>query len=322
MNGVTQGSGILGGRVHAFFLLRLLIALLATMSLPALAAAADSKAPTGNPRLASLQVEIWPEYDRPAVLVILKGEIAPEVTLPATVSLRIPASSGGPSAVAFSSAANGNLLNVKYEPAAAGDRITVKFQVPERFFHVEFYEPIAIATPERNYTYVWPGDLATARFAVIVQEPAGVLDLAVTPALGATAAGQDGLRYRSAEVGAFQPGKQLDVKVRYTKTDARTTTEILKPKAPDAAIATETLKAKAPESEPLPFAIPSKKAAFIWLVAVVAVLVLGGIAAAAWKYRRKRAPGPQPGDAGFCGKCRAPAASGDHFCSRCGAPLA
>jgi len=232
------------------------------------------------------------------------------------------ASSGGPSAVAFSSAASGNLLTGKYEPEAAGDRITLKFQVPERFFHAEFDEPIATSASERNYTYVCPGDLATDQLAVIVQERAGVLDLAATPVLGATATGQDGLRYRSAELGAFPAKKQLDVNVRYTKTDSRTSTEILKPKTLDAQTAAEILKPNAAESSPLPFAIPSTRPLIIWLVAVVAVLVLGGIAAAMWGRRRKSAPEPQPADSGFCRKCRAPATPGDRFCSECGAPLA
>jgi hypothetical protein len=79
-------------------LMRLLVAALALA--PALAAA------QANPRFASLSVEIWPEYDRAgAVLVILKAELAPEVKLPAQLQLRLPASSGGPTAVAFASAA-------------------------------------------------------------------------------------------------------------------------------------------------------------------------------------------------------------------------
>jgi hypothetical protein len=37
--------------------------------------------PVGNPRLASMHMEIWPEYDRPAVLVILKGDLQGDRTL-------------------------------------------------------------------------------------------------------------------------------------------------------------------------------------------------------------------------------------------------
>jgi hypothetical protein len=319
----TAITGVLGGGAHALLLLRTVIAALSTLFVVALvAAAAGSDAPVNNPRLTSLQIEIWPEFDRPAALVILKGEISPNVALPASVSVRIPVASGGPLAVAFSTAASGDLLTTQYESESAGDRITLKFQVPQRFFHVEFYEPIATSAPERNFTYVWPGDLATDHLAVIVQEPAGTTDLAVTPRLEAMATGQNGLRYRSQELGAFQAGKQLDVNVRYTKTDPRTSTAILNPRAADSQTTAPILKPEAPESSPLPFAIPSKKAATIWLAAVVAVLVLGGIAAALWARRRKSAPESQAPGAGFCRKCRSPTASGDQFCAKCGAPLA
>ena len=64
-------------------------------------------------RLAHLEIEIWPEYDQSAALIILKGELAADSAR--AVSLRIPAASGGPIAVAQASAAGGNLLNMPYE---------------------------------------------------------------------------------------------------------------------------------------------------------------------------------------------------------------
>ena len=67
---------------------------------------------------------------------------------------------------------------------------------------------------------------------VIVQEPAAVSNFSVLPKLDASASGQDGLRYHSADLGAQSMGKRLPISVRYTKTDARTSTQILPPKTP------------------------------------------------------------------------------------------
>ena len=276
------------GRTQVFSLLRMLIALLAVLLLPSLASAAGgSKAPVANPHLASLQIEIWPEYDRPGALVILRAEIAPNVVLPVPVSVRIPAASGGPSAVAFSSVATGNLLTLQHETEPAGSSIRLKLEVPQRYFHVEFYDPIATTAAGRSYSYAWPGDLATDRLAVLVQEPAGVLDLVVTPPHERTAPGQDGLRYRKAELGAFPAGKRLDVNVRYSKTDARTSVEILTGRAPESQAPAAMPKAMAAESPPPPFAGPSKRAALIWLAGLAVVMVLGGVAALAWRRWRK-----------------------------------
>ena len=146
------------GGARAGFGARIRILVLALLLLPAFAFA-QGGAPKGNPRLASLAIEVWPEYDRPAALVILKGALADDVKLPAAVTLRLPAASGGAAAVAYSDTADGNLLNLKHEFAKAGEYVALKFDAPTRFFHIEFYEPIATTAPARSFRYVWPGDL-------------------------------------------------------------------------------------------------------------------------------------------------------------------
>ena len=313
VSGVTSPKGAPvppSDGAQAAFASRILMLVLAVMLLPALAAAPSSRdAPKGNPRLASLHIEIWPEFDRPAALVLLKGELAADVALPAAVSLRIAASSGGPAAVAYSTGPSANLLNLKYDRKDAGDFITLRFEVPERYFHLEFYEPLATRTPDRDYTYVWPGDLAANRVSVIVQEPAAANNLSVQPNLDPTATGQDGLRYRSAELGAFDAGKQLSIKVRYTKTDSRVSSEIL--------------QLKAPGSPPVP-ATGSGKGAFGWWIVILGVapaLLVGAGAVFLWWRRRRKASGAQAGGAGFCSRCGAQRDLGDRFCAKCGASL-
>lgn len=281
--------------------------MLAVACLTAYAAAPPAQQ---NPRLASLQIEIWPEYDRPAALVMLKGEIAPEVALPAAVSLRIGAESGGPTAVAFASAANGNLLNLKYETSKAKDFITVRFKTPERYFHVEFYDPLATNTPDRAYTYIWPGGLAVGRLSVIVQEPAAASELSVQPNLDATAAGQEGLRYRSADLGGFDAAKQLPIKIRYTKTDSRTSSELLKPVAkPNPPAANLSRGNVSPGTVAVEQGFPG------WLAALTGALAVLAGAATVWMWwRRRRASG-----AGVCSECGNRMAASDRYCSKCGA---
>src|SRR3970040_810344 len=82
------------GGAERLFALAMTIVVLAAMPLLALAAAQPGRnAPQEKPRFASLELEIWPEFDRMrAALVILKGELAADLALPAAVSVRIPAS--------------------------------------------------------------------------------------------------------------------------------------------------------------------------------------------------------------------------------------
>ncbi|HSQ02900.1 MAG TPA: zinc ribbon domain-containing protein, partial [Burkholderiales bacterium] len=295
------------GCTAAVFASAIVMAFFALTVLPALAAATSGSAAGKNPRVASLQIEIWPEYDRPAALVILKGELAPDVALPAAVSLRIAASSGGPGAVAYSTAEKSNLLNLQYERADAGEFIALRFIVPERFFHVEFYDRIGTDTSDRQYTYVWPGDMTVDRMTVILQEPAAATNLTVQPNLDATASDPDGLHYRSAELGAVKVGKQVPIEIRYTKTDPRTSVEIVKPKP----TASTPLEAARPSDAPAGWVVGLGAAVALALIAVGAVL---------WWSRRETSSGTRSSGGSLCPKCGSPFRRDDRFCSKCGTP--
>ncbi len=276
-----------------------------------------------NPRLASLEIGIWPEFDRAGALVILHGEIAGDVTRPATVSLRIPASSGGPAALASATSANGELFNLTYERTDAQDFITLTFTAPDAFFQLEFYDPLRTDTTDRNYAYVWPGDLAVGQLSVRLQEPAGATDLSVQPELGAGVVGPYQFLYRHADLGPYDLGKALTIDIRYRKTDPRTSAQILglaTPTPPSAEVGTES-------DEGVP----------IWLLvlAVAAALVIGAGGVALWHWRGRPSPvpagrttraqrpreqggGQQENAAGFCAQCGNGLRLGDRFCPQCG----
>lgn len=259
-------------------------------------------------RLESLQIEIWPEYDRSAALVLLKAELPAETALPAGLSLRIPASSGGPSAVAFASTENGDLSNLAQERSDAKDWITLRLKVPQRFFHVEFYDHFVTGDPARNYRYTWPGDLAVGKLGVIVQEPAGATDFSVRPELTDTASGSEGLRYRSAQLGAYPRGKPLTVELRYTKTDPRTSTEILKLTA-----------APVPQTSREAAEAPSTSREALVAVGIVVPLLLAAVTGFYW-WRRRAASARARGQ--VCAKCGHRAGPDDRFCAKCGNKLA
>jgi hypothetical protein len=288
----------------------LTLLLLAFVLLPALAAAPGGA--KANPRLESLQIDIWPEYDRPAALVILRAELAKDVALPAAVTLRLPASSGGPAAVAYAKADKDGLLNLKYDRVDAKDFVTLRFSVPERSFHVEFYDPISSGTSERKYRFVWPGDLPADRVNVLVQEPAQSSDFSVQPDLKDVSTGPDGLRYRSAQLGALNSGKAFPIEIRYIKNDTRTSAEILKPSGAPAAATPEP--ATAPQR--------ADSTQLLLALGVVLPLLLAALTGYLWwRQRPRRSAERSGGGAGFCTKCGNPVAGGDRFCSKCGAAI-
>ena len=305
----THRRGMPDGGAASFASVMAIVAF-AIMPLLALAAAPPVRdAVQDKPLFASLQIDIWPEFDRRgAALVILKGELAANLALPASVSLRIPATSGGPAAVAFTTAPGAELFNLAHDRTHGNDFITLRFDAPQRFFHVEFYDPLVAVAPDRTYTYVWPGGPSMERLSVRLQEPAASSNISVQPDLGAGVAGPDGLLYRSMELGPREAGKPLAIKIRYTKTDSRTSAEILGAKVTGA-----TPPATMGSAERIPR----------WLLILAIAVGLGiaaGAAALVWRQRGKTSAGQLAG-AGFCPKCGAKLGSGARFCSTCGTPV-
>lgn len=283
----------------------LLLAVLSLATLLPLGAAASAQA---APRLSRLDIALWPEYDQPTALVIIRGELAADTAFPAAVSLRIPAPAGQPFAVASSTSPASGLVSREYETAAEGDSFRITFETPDPVIHVEFYLPIARDGLRRDFTYLWPGDIAADSVTLRAQIPAGAEDFQTEPLLGPPEVGPDGLGYRQATVGALETGQTLSFHIQYSKQDPRLTIE--------------TVPAAQPSDEgggpPLPW--PA--------LAAIAAVALAGVAAVAWYryYGRGLAPaGAGPGGAGraaaYCTQCGRALSTADRFCSHCGTPV-
>ena len=286
--------------------------------LPAHAAESEllNKLP-GKSRLVNLEIEIWPEFDRTAALVFLKGELA---TAGQAISLRLPASSGGPTAVAQSVAAGGNLLNLPYERIDGKEFITLRITPPERFFHIEFYDKLDTGREKRDYRYQWPGDIAADHVSVHVQQPAAVTNFSITPAFTDGVPGSDTLTYWTKDMGAVPLGKTLPIAIRYTKSDARTSREIL---GPATSAGAETPGAAAPATDAPPTTESPVAYSFNprteWIPAAIFVLI--GVAGGVMLWRRRSKSIKPAAAAGFCTKCGNTLRADDRFCSKCGAPV-
>jgi hypothetical protein len=207
---------------------RALALFVGALMLAALWSAQSGATAQENPALASLEIDVWPEFDRPAALVIYRAELAADVALPAAVSLRIPTSAGGPAAVASAPSVDATLITIPWERSDVQvDFTTLTFEAPNRFFHVEFYDPLKTDGSSHSYKYTWTGDFAVGELRAQVQKPATATELTVQPELGADITGPNGFVYREANLGAFEAGKSLTVDVSYRKSDPRTSAEIL-----------------------------------------------------------------------------------------------
>ena len=299
----------------------LALTLLAVTLRPPVAAAQEAI------RLATLQVSLWPEFDQPATLVILDGRLDPSVALPAELTVRIPARTGSPHAVAVTGVDEA-LLTAAYTTQSAGDDIIILFQTPSPGFRVEYYDPaLLFESDARQYAFAWQTDYAVAAAAVRVQQPVGASELVGEPALTLVGPGQDGLNYYQLALGALRPGDTVAVRFSYAKTGSALSADALGGEglaAGQSGPVPQTVTPQADNSLPL----------VVGAVALGLALLGGGIAAYLRSRRPVRAAGAGRGGrrtaaqatkrptSAFCTQCGQPLVAGDRFCRHCGARAA
>ena len=168
--------------------------------------------------LASLQISIWPEYDRPTSLVILDGVVAAGVTLPAQLTVRIPAAAVSPNAVA-TTGTDGALLQAAYTTTADGGDIIITFTTTSAAFRVEYYDPgLVIIGDTRSYAFRWKSDYAVTQATLRVQEPVGASNLTGQPTLTPAGQGEFGLNYDLGNLGSLAAGASVSQDIHYTKS--------------------------------------------------------------------------------------------------------
>jgi hypothetical protein len=281
-----------------------------------------------------VRVDVWPEYDQPSVLVIYNITLASTTSLPASLSVRIPAAVGKPAAVAMQDVAG--LYNLNYTIAAAGDWVEVRFTTPVPEVRVEYYDPLVKNGSTRNFTFRWPGDYAVDNLTIKVQQPIGATGVTFRPDIGAGRVDSDGLTYFTQVIGKVSAGTNFDLVMSYDKaSDALTNPQQFTP-----AEAKQAVDANTPGRVTLFKSISMTKPQLA-LLGLGLLLIIGGVvwyyqtgararlAAGAGSGGRKRhsraesvpEPAGGPHDGAFCHQCGKKANPGDVFCRACGTRL-
>ena len=320
-----------GRRPHWGWRLALVLALALARLLNARPTAAQNSV-----ALDALTIELWPEYDQPSMLIILRATLSPTTALPASITVHIPAAANGPSAVAVQDA-TGQLLDAPYTTAVQGDSTAVQVQVQSANFQVEYYDPgLKISGQARDYRWSWVADYAVKAATLQVQQPVDASGLTTEPPVNLAGSASSGLSYYTAALGALTAGQSVAVHLSYTKT-----TSTLSKQTIDQIAAAPTLvqSASVPQATAPGLPVPplGLVIAAVSLV-VLAIAVWGGLRLAR---QRQRAPllqtaAPEPAAAGiipprpppdgkvatqFCTQCGRGQVEGDRFCRNCGAPL-
>jgi hypothetical protein len=269
--------------------------------------------------LAKLEVDLWPEYDRPEMLVIYHMFLDGGVTLPANVVVSIPAASGEPAAVAVRNP-DGQLYNVAYTRVVNGQVAQISFSAPVTEIQFEYYDPgLTKNGANHSFIYSWPGEYPVKSFSVQVQQPSGATSMKITPSLGSGIPGEGGLLYFTSDLGALQPQQQLSVSLSYQKTNDNLSVQT----------------GKVGPSAPVDAGTPGRASfgvawEYILAAALLLVMASGGIwfwRSARLTHTRNRRPmlayrekptQPSSVDTIYCHQCGKKASPGDVFCRSCG----
>ena len=297
--------------------LRILILLLVAMALFAIATPGCGAAQT-TPQIERLQVDLWPEFDRPDMLIIFRGTLANDLSLPATLTLRLPARVGEPHAVAYDDG-SGGLLEADYTTQRTDEWLVVTLETPGSEFQLEFYDSLTEVGDRRSYTFVWPGDYAVGQLDLFLLPPPGPSEIQTDLVLSPVEQGQGAMGYKGT-LGSLAAGQTLQVTMSYDDTTISVGKVVTRPDREES------------DNTPL--------IAGATILAVV--LAIGG---AVWYTRRlrpqraavspdlqhrarrkgraaRKRPGQaKPSDAGYCTQCGHPLRTNDRFCGQCGTPV-
>lgn len=304
----------------------------------------ESRQPTSGERvetptlgMARLRLSIWPEYDDPRVLVILRGEMTPPQAFPTQIQLPLP--KGAEVIGAGMVSERNELLLHPYEvqTGEAQDRLQLSLPV-SRFFVEFYYNPLTERGGEKRFLYTAAIPYALERLEVEIQQPLQASNFRLEPPAMGQRTDDRGFTYHDLQLQNLSPGQPFTFTITYTKTASA-------PSVPKPQASTQ------PEGVSPPVAPPTLMALGI----LAGVSVLFGLGAWMWRRQRGRhtpsAPSagqsttasavitwfltaPEESDASeglrsshpsgmpqYCTQCGRKRVPRDHFCAGCGQSL-
>ncbi|MBI5302988.1 MAG: zinc ribbon domain-containing protein [Chloroflexi bacterium] len=288
-----------------------------------LSARADAFAQDPN-RLTSLNISIWPEYDRPTVLVILNGVFADKGTLPREVSVLVPAKAE----VIVTTYVNPDGRQAPEQVSRSTDlgdgfkRVT--FTVATAEYWVEYYDDLLRGTPDKTMDFALKLGAPADQVVLEIQQPARATNFTSTPPTQLTRVDPtDGLSYYGAQFANLAAGQSVNAQIKYTRAETRLTKDMLA--AAPSASSPATAAPQQPSVWQNAFLVAA--AVVLGLVAVFGVFILRqrqtapNAARQASRVPSKKGRRPQPANgtaAAFCTQCGRALRAEDNFCPRCG----
>lgn len=279
--------------------------------------------------LEQLEVQLWPDFDRPSVLATLMGFLPSGTSGPVTITLPVPDN------------ASVHVVSPLREDGRPGPEMSYDDSVPGQLtftaeipgFYVEYYYPYTADGNRRDFTFTWQSEMAVDQMLAVVQQPILSTDLTTNPGSEAVTTGSDGLQYHRLPIRPVPAGTVYSLEGNYTLVRPQLSQDVLAEGQDSLPGEVET--GGSVESDlnwPLILAI----AAGVIAVAGAAWLLLSNKRGRQRVTRprparrstpqsrpRARSAAPPPGQSKrrFCHECGQPLEPDDRFCRNCGSAV-
>ena len=254
-----------------------------------------------------MQIDVWPEYDKPEVLVIYQGELEKPSSLPVQFKLRIPRNAQVHMAGGIGP--DGRHLHAVYTVQPIGDDLDeITYELTSKTFYMEFYYDPLGNGDRRSFSYPVISPYPIGQLVVQVQEPAGAEDFVLSPTASDITSDQQGLRYYRLGFENVLRDSLMNLQIAYVKNDHE----------PSVAASG---------------AVDESERGTMRAVAITSVFLLIGAlglgVVLSWRSRRRIAPGSgsqrqrvktgrKVDSKGYCTSCGSRLDEGDVFCGACG----
>ena len=276
----------------------------------------------GGPKLDSLNIELWSEYDQPSMLVINQFVVSQDTPLPTSVTLRFP-KDGNLVAVAVENT-DGKLYTKNFAPPAEqGNWQTVTINVESYQPHrIEYYQPLTRDGNKRAFKYQWFGDYYVKQLNVMILIPADSTELVTSPVLQSTSTSKDGLlTLGTVTKNEMKVMNSFQFDLQYQ----RTSTALTDPEAASQVRPSEPVGKNTPGRVSITN-LPWMIGGFGLTLIIIALFsywrsTQSGEEKPPRRRRRQNETEPTGEDQAYCHECGTRAHPGDRFCRTCGSRL-
>jgi hypothetical protein len=264
----------------------------------------------------SVDVGLWPEYDKADMLVINYIMLAKDTQFPAQLDVRIAADAVLHTVAIGASSDAVTDQGIEYTTKKDGDWLVISMVAKGPAIQLEYYDPGLTKDGDlRSYTFRWLSEYDVKNFGVVFQQPFDAVEFTSSLQLQDDGLHADELQYYFSSAGAVSGGETFTFDLNYQKpTDALSVSRLsIQPATVD-----ENTPGRVSLNNYLPYIIGG----------LGVVMIVGGFMyyrqsgrTVSKKSRRRRAEGEESESGVYCAQCGTRARGGDRFCRTCGSRI-